>query len=230
MTTVAVTTTLNEQDTIGPLVAALRSHVDRVIVVDDASDDNTAHNAHHAGAVVVTHALRTGIGPSLMEGWRMALDCGATAVVQIDAGGSHFTADVPRMISKLALWYTPNNTAGMDADMVIGSRFCPGAQYIGNRKRALLSRLAAHMCNNRQVNPRFTDWTSGYRAFNSHALKHLIEFGIYRTTMHSWQIETLRNAIDLNLHIVEVPITYHAGRSSFNRRIAKDALKVWATI
>jgi hypothetical protein len=57
-----------------------------------------------------------------------------------------------------------------------------------------------------------------------------LDFGIYRTTMHSWQIETLRKAIDLNLHIVEVPITYRAGRSSFNRRIAKDALKVWATI
>jgi dolichol-phosphate mannosyltransferase len=159
-----------------------------------------------------------------MEGWRMALDSGAAIVVQIDAGGSHDPVDAGKLMA-----YIGNPKFG-DGDMVIGSRFCPGARYIGNRKRALLSRLAAHMCNVRQVQPRFTDWTSGYRAFNRHALEHLLDFGIYRTTMHSWQIETLRNAIDLDLHIVEVPITYHAGRSSFNRRIAKDALRVWATI
>ena len=216
---IAVTTTLNEQGNIAALVTALRGCVDRVIVVDDASDDNTAHNAHHAGAIVMAHTLRTGIGPSLMEGWRLALDSGASVVVQIDAGGSHFTADVPWLLAGLH-----------SADMVIGSRFCPGARYMGNHKRALLSRLAAHMCNVRQVKPRFTDWTSGYRAFNRHALEHLLDFGIYRTTMHSWQIETLRNAVNLNLRVAEVPIIYLAGRSSFNRRIAKDAFGVWATI
>lgn len=214
---VAVVTTLNEQDSIAPLVAALRCHVDRVVVIDDASDDNTAHNAHHAGAVVVAHALRTGIGPSLMEGWRMALDSGADAVVQIDAGGSHDPDAVPWLLAALG-----------QADVVIGSRFCEGAVYIGNPKRRVLSKLAAHMCNNKQVQPRFSDWTSGYRAFTRDAIGVLLPWGNeYKATMHGWQIEVLREAVRRHLTVAEVPITYRAGRSSFNRHVAREAFNAW---
>jgi dolichol-phosphate mannosyltransferase len=222
---VAVVTTLNEQDSIAPLVAALRCHVDRVVVVDDASDDNTVHNAHHAGAVVMAHTLRIGIGPSLMEGWRLALDSGAALVVQIDAGGSHDPADAGRLMSLLG------DAKFGDADMAIGSRFCPGAQYIGNPKRRILSKLAAHMCNVRQVKPQFSDWTSGYRAFTRDAVGVLLPWGNeYKATMHGWQIEVLREAVRRKLTVAEVPITYRAGRSSFNRHIAKEAFRVWATI
>lgn len=214
----AVVTTRNEEATIGPLVQALAQHGYSVVVIDDASEDNTVHNANHAGAAVIAHTLRIGIGPSLMEGWRWALECGANAILQIDAGGSHDPAEAPRLLDGLG-----------HADMVIGSRFCEGATYTGNRKRAAMSRLAAHMCNNRQIKPRFSDWTSGYRAFSRDAVAWLLEHP-QSTAMHSWQIEVLRDALRLHLRVVEVPITYRAGRSSFNRRIAHDAFRVWLTI
>lgn len=219
MTIAAVVTTLNEQHSIASLVAALRRHVDSVIVVDDASSDNTVHNARQMGALVIEHASRTGIGPSLMEGWRSALGNGANTVIQIDAGGSHDPDAVHLLLAALS-----------NADMVIGSRFCDGAMYIGNPRRRFLSKLAAHMCNNRQGLPRFSDWTSGYRAFTRTAIDVLLDDGEYRATMHGWQIEVLRKAIRHKLTVVEVPITYRAGRSSFNRQIAREAFQVWATI
>jgi dolichol-phosphate mannosyltransferase len=213
----AIITTRNEESTIGPLVLALKPCYD-VLVIDDASEDDTSYVALGAGASVKEHLLRTGIGPSLVEGWRWALRRGAESIVQLDAGGSHDPGEAGRLVSAL-----------QDFDMVIGSRFLPGSRYIGNRKRASLSRLAAGMCNNRQVKPRFTDWTSGYRAFRADALEALIA-AQYATTMHSWQIEVLREAIRRGLRIGEAPITYHAGRSSFNRAIARDAVGVWRTL
>lgn len=213
----AVITTLNEEESIGRLVQRLRGDGLRVCVVDDASDDDTPYCARHAGAHVIAHVLRTGIGPSLVEGWRWALGEGATAVVQLDAGGSHLTQDATRLLGRLA-----------DADMVIGSRFCHGASYEGNVRRQVMSRAAALACNVRYGHARtgVSDWTSGYRAFSGPALRKLARCN-YRATMHGWQIEVLLAARWLGMTVVEAPITYRAGRSSFNRRVAKEAFGVW---
>lgn len=214
---IAVITTLNEETTIAPLVGALRRDGWRVCVVDDASEDDTAYNAWHAGAHVIDHVLRRGIGPSLVEGWGWALSQGATRVVQLDAGGSHFPRQALDLADGLA-----------SADMVVGSRFCAGACYHGNLRRQVLSRAAALACNVRYCHALtgVSDWTSGYRAFSAAALRKLVGYE-YWAEMHGWQIEVLLAARWLGLRIAEAPITYRAGRSSFNRRVAGEAFNVW---
>lgn len=223
---VAVITTLNEELSIGPLVSALRRDGLRVCVVDDASEDETPYCARHAGAHVIVHVLRRGIGPSLVEGWRWALGEGALRVVQLDAGGSHFAGQALDLLGGLDTAAAAYSTSG--ADLVIGSRFCEGARYEGNVRRMVLSRAAALACNVRYGHALtgVSDWTSGYRAFSAAALRKLARME-YRATMHGWQIEVLLAARWLGLSITERPITYRAGRSSFNRRIAKEAWGVW---
>lgn len=217
MNAFAVVTTLNEAESIGLLVSRLRADGLRVCVVDDASDDETAYVARQAGAHVLAHCLRKGIGPSLVEGWRWALGQGATAVVQLDAGGSHDPAGACVMLGRLA-----------EADVVVGSRFRPGAAYHGGLRRQGLSRAAALACNVRYFHALtgLSDWTSGYRAFSAAALRKLARVN-YTATMHGWQIEVLQAALWLGLRVAEAPITYYGGRSSFNRRVAKEAFGVW---
>lgn len=217
MTNFAVVTTLNEQQSIGGLVYQLREQGMRVVVVDDASGDDTVYIARHAGAHVIAHVLRTGIGPSLVEGWCYALDEKATHVVQLDAGGSHLPSHIPLMIYRLAR-----------AEIVVGSRFIDGAMYDGNWKRAAMSRAAALACNLKQYQGfrGISDWTSGYRAFRPDALRKLARVR-YSATMHGWQIEVLRAALVLGMCVYEIPIHYTAGRSSFNRRVAREAFDVW---
>ncbi len=213
----AVITTLNEQLSIGLLVTALRDRGLQVVVVDDASQDDTVYLAREAGAYVIAHILRTGIGPSLVEGWRRALQESPDHVVQLDAGGSHDPRHVEHMLHRLR-W----------SEIVIGSRFTPGAIYEGNIKRAALSRLAALACNVKQYHALtgISDWTSGYRAFRPEALRKLARIE-YQATMHGWQIEVLQAALLLGMRIDEAPIHYQAGRSSFNRRVAGEAFGVW---
>lgn len=188
----------------------------RVIVVDDGSTDDTPQIASLAGASVNFNPQRIGIGPSLMTGWALALKAGAKRIVQIDAGGSHDPKAARTMVQALDV-----------ADMVIGSRFAPSAKYVGGPwQRPILSKIAATMCNLAQHGGRYSDWTSGYRAFTREALERLIEKN-YTARMHSWQIEVLANAGALGLSIMEIPIVYTAGRSSFNRKVANEAINSW---
>lgn len=219
MTRCAVVTTLNEATTIGELVADLRRNDWRVIVMDDGSTDGTQEQAARYGAdVFVTE--RVGIGPALLYGWRYALSEYAPAyVLQIDAGGSHDPADARRMVRAL--------NAG--ADMIIGSRFVAGAAYIGGPwQRPILSRAAAFACNALQGS-RVHDWTSGYRLFTADALRGLLQFK-YWQKMHAWQIAVLARAHAIGLTVVETPISYRAGRSSFNRKVALEAVNTWMDI
>ncbi len=212
-------TTYNEAESIGWIVHRFSRFGFPVYVVDDRSADDTFIQAAQAGAKEV-HGTSGGwgIGPSLLYAWRMALsDPECTGILQIDAGGSHSVEDVPTLIY-------PFSFEG--ADLVIGSRFCPGASYIGNPKRYYLSRLAATMCNVVQGGAHWSDWTSGYRVFSRCCLEYLLTKQ-YEAKMHGWQIEVLAHAGARGFTIVEVPITYIAGKSSFNRHVADEAFHSW---
>jgi hypothetical protein len=65
----AVIPCLNEEETIAPLVEAVRRHVSAVFVVDDGSSDATAERARCAGATVLRHSAALGKGAALRAGW-----------------------------------------------------------------------------------------------------------------------------------------------------------------
>jgi hypothetical protein len=92
----------------------------------------------------------------------------------------------------------------------------------------MLSRIASAMCN-RKTGLGFTDWTSGYRTYTKEALSILLDQA-YDAEMHGWQIEVLYHAWKSGLSISEVPITYRAGRSSFNLGVALEAFRVWRNL
>jgi dolichol-phosphate mannosyltransferase len=210
-------TTYNEADTIGPLVLTLRAlGLTSIYVIDDHSQDGTARLAALAGAVSIVNHERAGIGPSLMNAWRLAYNAGYSRFAQMDAGGSHNPGHLLTMLD-------------VDADLVIGSRFAGDAIYYGRPWRAFLSRLAAVACNAAQPGMRVSDWTSGMRVFSRRAIEALLGYS-YRATMHSWNIEVLARAGEAGLSIVESPITYRAGRSSFNLKVAGEAFSTWLHI
>lgn len=214
MKTGVVISTVNEANTIGHLVQTLCALQMDVFVVDGNSEDKTWLYASNNGATVYVYDKPQGIREHLMQGWRMALKAGCDVIVQMDAGGSHDPLQIDDLI-----WAT------RFADVVIGSRFCEGGKYIGNPKRRFMSQLAAFAMNFK-TKQSFTDWTSGYRAFRKGAVMQLLECS-YFADMHAFQIEVLDWATLLGLAVAEIPITYTAGRSSFNRNVAREALDVW---
>lgn len=215
MTAVCIST-LNEAPTIAPLIWSLRDQGHTVIVSDGGSTDNTDLTAEAAGADrVLTSPRRLPIGHALMRAFEYAMPdlCGHDTLTVIDAGGSHDPADLPRLLA-------------VQADVVIGSRFVPGATYEGRPLRAALSRLAALACNLAQPGAWHHDWTSGYRVYSRRAIDVILR-NHYRASQHAWQIETLARLGEAGMSIVEVPITYRAGRSSVGLDTVYEATNVW---
>lgn len=216
MTTAVCITTYNEAATIAPLVWALRDQGHAVIVSDGGSADNTAMTAAAAGASTLEAAGRPPIADCLMRAFRMALYSDHTRIAVMDAGGSHDPADLPRLLA-------------VRADVVIGSRFVPGAEYVGRAWRAALSRLASLACNVAQPGAWHRDWTSGYRVYSRRAVEEVLSH-TYRASMHAWQMETLAHLGAAGMSIVEAPITYRAGRSSVGLGTVYEATNVWLHI
>lgn len=209
--TIAVITARDEAATIGKLVSDL-CHIQGVIVVDDGSQDRTGDIAARAGATIIRHEVSKGIAASLMEAWQLALGMGANRVLQIDAGGSHEVADAPELLQS-------------SADVVVGSRFCKDALYVGGYRKHF-SRAYATLCNWASGKYIVSDWTSGYRVFSRSALEVLLEAPEYWTGGHAWQAEIIHRANKRGLSIAEAPIIYLAGRSSMKVKDVDAALLV----
>jgi glycosyltransferase involved in cell wall biosynthesis len=114
--TIAVIPCLNEGATIGALVRDTRRWVERVVVVDDGSSDQTARAATEAGAVVERHESPRGKGAALATGWTAAAGQGAEWTLLLDGDGQHDPADSAGFFE----------AAENGARLVIGNRM-PGA-------------------------------------------------------------------------------------------------------
>lgn len=213
--------TLNEQDSIYDLVAYFTFNGLYVVVVDDDSTDETRELATYAGAYVIHNQDRKGLAKSLWQGINKALEYNFDYIATVDAGKSH---DPNALFEMLTLMQ--NN------DLVIGSRFLPFSTYDntkGKWSRPYASRLAAFLCNLAQKGSGYSDWTSGYRVYRTELLQGLKKFH-YSSKMHPIQIELLGRATQLGAKITEYPITYIAGKTSFNKSTVSEAFKVWLQV
>jgi dolichol-phosphate mannosyltransferase len=112
--------TYNEADNVAAIGAAILDALPAatLLVVDDGSPDGTGAIADRMAAadprIRVHHrTAKQGLGPAYLAGFRVALDGGATSIVQMDADWSHDPAALAGLLAPLA--------AGT-ADLVIGSR------------------------------------------------------------------------------------------------------------
>ena len=96
---VVVIPALNEALRIRGVVEGALAHCDRVIVIDDGSDDGTADCIADLPVTLLRHAVRQGKGASLRDGFAEALRMGAAAVLTMDGDGQHLAEDIPRLLA-----------------------------------------------------------------------------------------------------------------------------------
>jgi glycosyltransferase involved in cell wall biosynthesis len=191
MRTVAVIPAYNEGPAIAAVVREALLQVERVVVVDDASSDDTAQVAREAGADVLRHALQRGAGRATATGIQAALRIGADLIVTLDADGQHLPAEIPRLIAPLQEG---------KADMTLGCRVLerermPRLRQAGNHLANLWTWLLFGI--------KVSDSQSGYRGLTREtALRLPLEARGYEFCS-----ETLGAAARLKLRLVEVPVT-----------------------
>jgi dolichol-phosphate mannosyltransferase len=224
--TLIVVPTYNERENVGALIAQLlqvASDAD-VCLVDDNSPDGTVAVAEQLFGNNPRFSLlrRTGprgIGRSLSDGYRVALERGYARLVQMDADFSHDPNMVPMLID-----------ASRDADGVIGSRYCTGGRVVNwPWHRRFLSRFANEYVA-RITGITVRDSTSGFRCYTRRALRCLLEIGV-TSEGYAFQVETVFRAQREGLRIVEIPITFtdrRAGQSKMSGKVIfESVLKPW---
>src|SRR5262245_13065607 len=92
-----------EADRVGEVVRRMPAYVDRVVVVDDASDDATSERARSAGDAVhiVRHERNRGVGAAIASGYRRALELGADVVAVMAGDGQMDPEDLRALVVPL---------------------------------------------------------------------------------------------------------------------------------
>ncbi len=189
--TIAAMPAYNEAHVIAEVIKGCKKYVDRVVVVDDGSTDNTLDIAESLGAYVVRHETNIGYGAALKNCFETARHLGASAMVIIDSDGQHDPSEIPKLLEPLKNGF----------DLVIGSRFVNG-----NGKNVPIYRkfgmkvldVATYVAGG----PNVTDSQSGFRAYGKRAIENI---HLYDTDMSAGS-KILIQAGDYNLKFTEVEI------------------------
>ena len=224
-----VVPTYDEAENLGPIVASILAALPgaKLLVVDDDSPDGTGRLADELAAVdprvrVLHRKAKQGLGRAYLDGFRVALDGGATAIVQMDADFSHDPAALPGLVAPIV------ESAAGGTDLVIGSRYTPGGGVVDwGLGRRLVSRGGQPVRPDRP-GPGPHDLTGGFKAWRAATLAALPFDGVHAGG-YVFQIEMTFRASRAGARIRELPITFRdrrVGQSKMSRRIVVEALVV----
>lgn len=146
---------LNEASTIGRIVAEVKTELDcDVVVIDDASVDNTAEEARSAGATVLPLRVQIGAWGAIRTGMCYAFKHGYRVAVTMDGDGQHSAKTIQSVVAPIE---------SKQADVIIGS--CIDR---GSRTRKIVWALFRKL-----TTLKVEDLTSGLRAYNRAAISEL---------------------------------------------------------
>jgi dolichol-phosphate mannosyltransferase len=222
-----VVPTFNEADNLPGIVPAILERVPgaTLLVVDDNSPDGTGRIADEMATAdpqvrVLHRPGKQGLGKAYIDGFRMAIDGGASRIVQMDADWSHHPDYVPKLLARL--------DGDPGADLVIGSRYTRGGgvrnwgilRKVVSRGGSLFGRTILRLSPH--------DLTGGFKAWHRETLAatpwDMLHSGGYVFSIEMTYLASRRGA-----RIAEIPIIFvdrRVGSSKMSRRIVFEALVV----
>jgi glycosyltransferase involved in cell wall biosynthesis len=207
----------NEEKLIENVIKRCKLFVDKVIVCDDGSTDQTVINAKNAGAHVLIHKKNFGKGEAMKTLFNYAKKSDADIMVTIDGDGQFLPEEIPNMIKPII---------NDKADIVIGYRFddtdqMPTYRKVGNKVLDKITNLATDLP--------FRDSQGGFRAYSRKAFEKIR----FSTSGFGIDAEILVNAANLGLRIVEEKVTViydTGGKTSTKNPISHTSEVVFSLI
>ncbi len=191
----------NEEHQLPRVLREMPTWVDKVFVVDDASQDHTARVARVSArrdprVHLLCHPRRQGVGGAIATGYTAALQ-EETDVVAVMAGDHQMDpSDLPNLLAPVVRGH---------ADYAKGDRFAwPG----GVQRIPLLRRLGNHVLTTltRVITGlgHLSDAQCGYTAIAREALERLDLDSIYRG--YGYPNDVLTRLVDVGARVTEVPV------------------------
>ena len=216
MLSVACIPAFNVENQISDVIKKSLNYVDKVLVCDDGSTDNTFENAKLTGAYVLKHEKNLGKGAALKTLFTKAKELNADIIITIDADGQFLPVEMVRLIEPIQ-----NN----NFDLVIGNRFLdkkemPSYRKAGNRILDSFTKLAADLP--------FEDTQSGFRSYSKTALEKIS----FSSNGFGVDSEILIDAVNKNLKITEkyVTVIYNTGEKTSTKNPISHSVGVLASI
>ncbi len=221
MKTLVVVPAYNEAESMVFVLNDLKEHYPEgdIIVINDGSSDDTSSIARSSEVKVIDLPYNLGIGGAVQTGIMYALTNNYDVAIQFDGDGQHMAKEIKHIVQAV----------NEGADMAIGSRFQDDTGYSMPLSRKMGSLLFSTVMS-LACRQKFTDTTSGFRAYNKKVIKL---FSAYYPDDYP-EVEALIVAYKCNLNIEEVPVSMRQrgkGKSSITAlRSAYYMIKVLLAI
>lgn len=185
--------------------------IDRVILVDDSSRDETVRVAEELNLHVIRHPHNVGYGGNQKTCYMEALRLGADVVVMLHPDGQYDPTLLPDLVRPII--------AG-EADFVLGSRFAVkgGALRGGMPLYKFISNRFLTTVENLVLRRSFTELHTGYRAYSRRFLE-TVPF-LRNSNDFSFDTEVVAQAVRFGFEVTEAPVEtrYFPEASSANFR------------
>lgn len=218
---VVIIPTYNEAETLRKAVTETLAADERldVLVVDDNSPDGTGKLANELAVAnprvkVLHRPEKQGLGPAYLAGYAWAIENNYEFLIGMDADGSHRADDLPKLLR-----------ASRNADLVIGSRYVPGAQILNWPLHRLLMSRFGNWYARFLLRSKIRDITAGFRIYRVDLLRRL-DLASVNAKGYAFQIFLTQLVAKAQGKIVEVPITFverTLAKSKMTKRIVLEA-------
>jgi len=201
----------NEQTQILKVLETMPAFVDYIVVVDDASTDDTAGSVRQRAnqdqrVILLRHEHNQGCGGALVSGYRWAIEHDIDMAVRMDGDGQMNPEDLPALLDPV--------TEGR-VDYAKGNRFfsgkayahMPPLRYYGIAFLSLLTKIVSGYWH-------ISDFQSGYTAISKRALNLIPWEQLYKKYGQPNDLLILLNVHDIRVADVPVEPVYNIGEKS----------------
>lgn len=201
----------NEATQISNVITTMPEFIDRIVVVDDASSDDTAqvvcsHQERNQKIILLQHEKNQGCGGSLSTGYQWVRENGYDVAVRMDGDGQMDPGDLPALLDPVVedrADYSKGNR------LFTGEAYrkIPKIRYFGNAFLSLLTKIASGYWH-------VADFQSGYTAINKDAL-HVIDWDkMYKRFGQPNDLMVRLNIYNFRVADVPVKPIYNVGEKS----------------
>ena len=201
----------NEQSQIGIVIESMPDFIDKIVVIDDFSTDNTiseveSYSSKNSKLVLLKHKNNQGVGGAIATGYLWARDNDIDVAVVMAGDAQMDPFDLPDILDPVVEG---------QADYSKGNRLfsgeaykkIPKVRYFGNSILSLLTKIASGYWH-------IADSQTGYTAINSKALKLVDWDKMYRRYGQPNDLLVMLNVLNMRVKDIQINPVYSVGEKS----------------